>query len=59
MALKVSSRRLVEPLPKVRTCWVLICSLGLAGRERGPCESAGWRWGNMGSDVVMLEGAST
>lgn len=59
-ALNVSRRRL-EPLPKVRSCCVLMCSLGRRGRFtlRDSWErSAGWRWGNMVREVVMAEEGS-
>jgi len=45
-ALRVSSRRL-EPLPKVRTCWVSRWSLGRWA-------SWGWRGAIMGSEVVVM-----
>jgi len=48
-ALRVSSRRLVEPLPKVRDCWVSRESLGRWGRAAG--------WGIKGSEVVMVRGS--
>lgn len=50
-ALKVSSRRLVEPLPNVRTGWVSRRSLGRWGRGR-----AGW-WDIMGSEAAMARGS--
>jgi hypothetical protein len=46
-ALRVSSRRLVEPFPNVRTGWVSRRSLGRWGR-------AGGGWDIMGSEVAMV-----
>lgn len=48
-ALKVSRRRLVEPFPKVRTCWVSSESLGRWGRAVG--------WAIKGSEAVMVRGS--
>ena len=48
-ALRVSRRKLVDPLPKVRDCWVSRDSLGRWGRVAG--------WAIKGSEVVMVRGS--